>query len=88
MKNEPLARYELDNTVEDELKRKDRFGDPLKQLMDFKNLKGKQEEEDVPNDIDQNNLIRNLNPDLPKKKQLKRKCKFKAPSNRYGIDPG
>lgn len=88
MKNEPLARYEIDHSVEDEMKKKDRFGDPMKQLMEFKNLKDKQGEDISNNVTQQDDLIRNLNPENSHRKKLKRKCKFKAPPNRYGIDPG
>lgn len=92
MKHEPLARYEMDKSFENELKCKERFGDPMKQLIDFKNLKNKDEIDEIPNNIDdenaESNLKRNLVPETFKKTSLKRVCKFKAPPNRYGIEPG
>ena len=33
MKNEPLNRYEIHEDLDKELQKKERFGDPMKQLL-------------------------------------------------------
>ena len=73
------------------MKGKERFGDPMKQLINFNNLKNKDEKEDDSDkiiDISQRNLKKNLVSESMKKTSMKRVCKFKAPPNRYGIEPG
>ena len=63
----------------------------MKQLINFNNLKNKDEKEDDSDkiiDISQRNLKKNLVSESMKKTSMKRVCKFKAPPNRYGIEPG
>jgi len=69
MKNQPLARYEIDKSFEHELKQKERFGDPLKDLINFKNIKNNfEKEEDNLSKTSEGNLKKDL---LPQKKQKK-----------------
>jgi len=44
-KDEPLTKYDIDKEVEDELKKKQRFGDPMKNLLFNKNFK--KDEDDI-----------------------------------------
>ena len=67
LKNEPLTRYDIDISVEEEMKRKEKFGDPLKLFK-------------------KNNL--NLDEHIGKRTFYLPKCKFTAPPNRFGIEPG
>ncbi len=61
-KSKPFARHELDKETDEELKKTERFGDPMKDLV--------------------------AEPGVKAPGAIMMKCKFKAPPNRYGIEPG
>jgi len=89
LRNEPLARYDIDKTFENELKMKERFGDPMKELLEFQ--KSREEKQEVDENVSQtteNNLKKNLTTSKNTKKYMRLVCKFKAPTNRYVIEPG
>jgi hypothetical protein len=73
MKNEPLTRYDIDKQTEDDMRYKQRFGDPMKELIASKNIK-RGESNDMANKRERGFY-------LPK-------CKFVAGVNRFGIEPG
>ncbi|TNV82107.1 hypothetical protein FGO68_gene12811 [Halteria grandinella] len=75
-KETPFARYELDKEAEDELKMKDRFGDPLK-LIKSKTIQSTLT----------NQSYRVLTT-ASGHRYLLPKCKFPGPINRLGIEPG
>ena len=74
-KEEPFARYDLDESRDLELQNKSRFGDPMKDLIAIHNY----DRGDVKIGIQDRNIERGFY--LPK-------CKFVAPANRFGIEPG
>jgi len=68
---------------------KERFGDPMKELIEFQ--KSKEEKQEVVDEnvsqITENNLKKDLT-SKNAKKSIRLVCKFKAPTNRYTIEPG
>jgi len=98
LKNEPLARYEIDNEVDLQFKQKARFGDPMKELINY-NLIGNQEKNkekfnemisQTKNSVDvlKEELEVNNTKIIKNEKRKFRKCKFNAPVNRYEIEAG
>lgn len=73
-KDEPFTRYDIDKEAEEEIKKRSRFGDPMKEILFNKNLN-----RDNINVDDSKNNFRGFY--LPK-------CKFVGTINRFGIEPG
>ena len=73
-KDEPLTRYSVDQDVDDEMKKKQRFGDPMKEFLFSKNSK-----KDHLYFVDDKTKMRGFY--LPK-------SKFAGSINRFGIEPG
>jgi len=83
IKEEPLTRYEIDKRTDDELKKKERFGDPMREIIAKKEKEMAMENFDdkdyyIGEDIFQ---IKERNFYLPN-------CKFIGSSNRFNIKPG
>lgn len=73
-KKEPFARYDIDKSTEEEYRKKFRFGDPMKGLLSLH----KYESGTILNSEDRSSSRGYFLP----------KCKFTAPINRFGIEPG
>ncbi len=80
LKDEPLTRYEIDKRTDEEMKKRERFGDPMKDII------AQKEREMVIDDKDYfigENIYKIKQRDfyLPN-------CKFIGLSNRFNIKPG
>lgn len=75
-KNAPFARYEMDQEAEEQLKAKDRFGDPLKLIKSTT----------IHSSTTQQNY--RILTTASGHRYLLPKCKFPATINRFNIEPG
>lgn len=98
--DEPMTRYEIDKDVDNNMKQKDRFGDPMKKLINHSKLaklnKERNAEEEEEEEYSEGGRVKIKKKDKSKdglkdkEKEYKfnLKCKFKGLPNRLNIDPG
>jgi hypothetical protein len=75
-REEPFARYDIDFKVEEEYRKKERFEDPMKKIL---NLHKYERGSKISHDIKERASSRGF---------LLPNCKFAGPPNRFGITPG
>jgi len=80
MRYEPLTRYDIDIKFDEELKKRNRFGDPMRDII-------AQKEKEMIID-DKNYFIGDDIYIIQARDFFLPKCKFVGPSNRFNIKPG
>ena len=78
-----MTRYEISKRTDDELKKKERFGDPMREIIAKQEREMNMENEGTKEDFIGDDIfqIKARNFHLPK-------CKFIGSTNRFNIKPG
>lgn len=81
LKDEPLTRYDIDTRYDEELKKRERFGDPMREIL-------AQKEREFKVDDDKNFYIGDDIYKVQERNFYLQPCKYVGPSNRFNIKPG